>query len=470
MAGTSVTTSKGSKPTFAWGCVKKLSDLCGTGLHSGGGGSGGGGCLVPLLCPHDPNWGLGGGWSPAGSPPPGGPSDPPKDPNEPDDDDDDDDHKSTKTKDDDETTSEKTSTTDKKTATSTTSSASSTSSASKFNICLDIKEGDEEATTTESTASSTRPATASATTTSASKFRICLDIKEGDEEETETTTTTGPTRTGAGTRTTLTSAAKTTSEAPPKCTPHQDPHMKDGTWCYCEGSDEHFPTMTGEDMCGWKTIPAKPKSTSNSPITSTKANGEVLRCASGDYYDYAIETTPTCDGSTTVLSTITSMASAYSASVASESSSSSASKASESSWSAAAATPSAKCYITDDDGLGDSAFEIVGINGWAGEDGDKLDVQEDGCGWIDNWHWHRNDKAKFEGHWRETQYVSFSLSFFKGGCVERAIKSAGGPDITCHHGQPSKRDLGEVDRSDDEPPSPSPTRQMRRAPRGWVDT
>ena len=46
----------------------------------------------------------------------------------------------------------------------------------------------------------------------------------------------------------------------------------------------------------------------------------------------------------------------------------------------------------------------------------------------------------FEGRLRDTQYAYFGLSFFKGGCVERAVHSAGGPSpgtgpgqIACQH-------------------------------------
>ena len=46
----------------------------------------------------------------------------------------------------------------------------------------------------------------------------------------------------------------------------------------------------------------------------------------------------------------------------------------------------------------------------------------------------------FLGSIRNTQYVYFGLSFFKSGCVERAVHSAGGPspgtkagEIACKH-------------------------------------
>ena len=49
-------------------------------------------------------------------------------------------------------------------------------------------------------------------------------------------------------------------------------------------------------------------------------------------------------------------------------------------------------------------------------------------------------QVEFEGHLRDTQCAYFGLSFFKGGCVERAVHSAGGPapgngpgQIACQH-------------------------------------
>lgn len=120
--------------------------------------------------------------------------------------------------------------------------------------------------------------------------------------------------------------------------------------------------------------------------------------------------------------------------------------AADASWSAAAATPTAGCWITGDDGLGDSAFEVYGINGWAGDDGAKLFRQEEGCGVLDDWQWRTGIQADFQGRQRDTQTASFSLSLFKGGCVERAVHSAGGPapghgdgQLACQHRAPATR-------------------------------
>ena len=134
------------------------------------------------------------------------------------------------------------------------------------------------------------------------------------------------------------------------------------------------------------------------------------------------------------------------ASINSVASASSASSSAEASWSSAAAVPSAGCYITYDDGFGDSSFEVYGINGWAGDDGSKLEEQEGGCGILDPWSFYPNEESEFEGRMRKTQTAYFGLGFFKGGCVERAVHSAGGPspdngpyEIHCEHHDQTKK-------------------------------
>lgn len=233
--------------------------------------------------------------------------------------------------------------------------------------------------------------------------------------------------------------ATTTSGSTPLCVPHQRPNNMPGDgWCDCRGSKQRFPMLTGRDVCGYTALPTKPLTSTAAPITTTMANGDVVRCADSDYFNYAVNKNPECAGATTVISSITSIGAAYSSSI------------SDSSWSAAAAKPSAECSIIWDDGIGDSSFEVTGINDWAGENGNKLNPQEHGCGWLTNWKWHTGEKQKFEGRERTTQWVTFELSLFKSGCVERAIQSAGGPDITCHKNT-SKRDWKKPEFFDDHP-------------------
>ena len=67
--------------------------------------------------------------------------------------------------------------------------------------------------------------------------------------------------------------------------------------------------------------------------------------------------------------------------------------------------------------------------------------QENGCGIVSGGEFYSDcGQMEFEGHLRDTQCAYFGLSFFKGGCVERAVHSAGGPapgdgpgQIACQH-------------------------------------
>ncbi len=121
------------------------------------------------------------------------------------------------------------------------------------------------------------------------------------------------------------------------------------------------------------------------------------------------------------------VASVLSASSASAAAASASQAAADATWSAAAAIPTASCRMSDD-WLGIStSFEISGINGWAGDDGSKLFNEEDGCGLIRRWQWKTGIQTDFQGRPRDTQVAYFTISFFKGGCIERAVHSAGGP-------------------------------------------
>lgn len=90
-------------------------------------------------------------------------------------------------------------------------------------------------------------------------------------------------------------------------------------------------------------------------------------------------------------------------------------------------TPEASCDITDDNGLA-WRIHVFNIRNWAEkDDGAELKKQEQGCGALTFWDW--TDETEDEG-----ASVWFDLPLFiKSGCVERAIKSAGGPDVgTCN--------------------------------------
>ena len=270
------------------------------------------------------------------------------------------------------------------------------------------------------------------------------------------TITTGPTGTsGAGT------TGPSHSVTAYFCYPYEDPDAGPAPpQCECDGLDGFHPYLSSTagqsnyNPCGYTTSPTTAPASSVAPFTTTQSNGEVVSCASSTYYNYAVNTIPTCAGATKVVSTVASIASVYSASVASSVSAASvASVASVSNvaWSSAAAVPSAACRILADDGFGDSAFEVYGINGWAGPGGSSLWHQENGCGIVSGGEFYTNGVSEFEGRVRDTQYAYFGLSFFKGGCVERAVHSAGGPapgtgpgQIACQH-VPSNLDSDQLD-------------------------
>jgi len=259
------------------------------------------------------------------------------------------------------------------------------------------------------------------------------------------TITTAPTAT-SGTGATFSSATpKATSSL--FCYPFQDPAAGPAPpRCECGGLDGFYPYLSSTsgatkfNPCGYKTLPTTASASAVPAFTTTEANGKVVSCASSTYYNYAVNTDATCAGSTQVISTVASIASAYSAAAASSVSVASVASASAS-WASAAAVPSAGCWILSDDGFGDSAFEVYGINGWAGSDGSNLFDQENGCGILSGPEFHTDGQDEFDGRLRNTQYAYFGLSFFKGGCIERAVHSAGGPppgdgpgQLACQHG------------------------------------
>ena len=266
---------------------------------------------------------------------------------------------------------------------------------------------------------------------------------------TPSTITAAPTTTGGGT----TSSTAPTATSTYQCYPFEDPDAGPVTpQCQCDGLPGFYPYVsstsgqTSYNPCGYTTSPKPASATSVPGFTTTQSDGEVVSCATSTYFNYAVNTIPTCAGSTQVISTVASIASVYSASVASSVSvasvaaSSASSASAASAYSSAAAVPSAGCWILDDDGFGDSAFEVYGINGWAGDQGSKLWDQEDGCGIVSGGEWYPNEQSEFDGQLRDTQSAYFGLSFFKGGCVERAVHSAGGPpsgtgpgQLACQH-------------------------------------
>ena len=241
------------------------------------------------------------------------------------------------------------------------------------------------------------------------------------------------------------------------CTPYQNPAQGDTGGCRCEGveGDVPFlpsPTDGGDyDPCGYTDMPS-PATTSAPAFTMTETNGDIISCASATHYNLAVNDIAECAGATQVVGTAEAIASSHDAATSAVAASESAASAS---WSEAAASPSAKCVNLGDGGFFDEAteFQIYGINGWAGEDGLDLYHEEAGCGEIE-YEFHDDSQDEFQGQIRDTQWAVFWVSFFKAGCVEKAIVSAGGPEITCTRGKPTDDyfdEFGKRVRRDDMP-------------------
>ncbi|KAL8672803.1 MAG: hypothetical protein Q9168_002740, partial [Polycauliona sp. 1 TL-2023] len=157
------------------------------------------------------------------------------------------------------------------------------------------------------------------------------------------------------------------------------------------------------------------------PFTSTNIqNGEVVACATSSI-DTAKSSTA-CQGSSTVVSTVASIAEA--------------------------AVPTANCDFWDEGLYWNLSFsEVYNINGWAGDSGSSLKTQEKGCGALTGWEWHVDNERY--------QHAYFNLPFtIKEGCAERAIKSAGGPGgLSCKgHGLKKRSDERKAQRPSIQPP------------------
>ncbi|KAL8781354.1 MAG: hypothetical protein Q9213_006043 [Squamulea squamosa] len=206
------------------------------------------------------------------------------------------------------------------------------------------------------------------------------------------------------------------TESSPLCVPFQDPHEGINA-CNCESSavTTRLSMRVGSsNVCGYTTLPPKsptaaPSTTSAPewPFTFTDINkGPVIACQNSTVGKAGGIKYTECKGDKTTVGTDTKIAARYSSFVASASS--------------AAALPTAVCSIYN------SGFAyhllIKHINGWAGENGGKLRHEDKGCGALTSWKWY-HDSAEF--------YLPF---FINKGCVERAIKSAGGPHLSCRDG------------------------------------
>lgn len=70
-------------------------------------------------------------------------------------------------------------------------------------------------------------------------------------------------------------------------------------------------------------------------------------------------------------------------------------------------------------------YLIYDIENWATDGGRSLNHEEHGCGAMTEWTWHQETPQGYPA-------VAFNLPLIMAtGCVERAIRSAGGPEISC---------------------------------------
>lgn len=70
-------------------------------------------------------------------------------------------------------------------------------------------------------------------------------------------------------------------------------------------------------------------------------------------------------------------------------------------------------------------YQLSNINGWASDGGSELKDKVSDCGIVTGWDWKDGDNGSS---------VSFEISTQDGDvCVENAISSAGGQQITCGH-------------------------------------
>ncbi len=251
-------------------------------------------------------------------------------------------------------------------------------------------------------------------------------------------------------------ATSSSSSAAPKapiCENFSDPDQTIAGYCQCSttttsggASVTLFTTLShlnGANQCGYTSFPIpshtpRPSSSKNTvayPYTYTDIlSGPIIACKSSTLQNAAGFQLTECAGAQTTVGTDSAIYSSYVKATKAYSTLKTPTKSTS-------ARPSASKAITGNCAFWDEAlywtFEVYNINGWAGDNGDSLHKQEDGCGDLTSWSWETGDLGN-------DQHAYFNLPFFiKSGCVERAIKSAGGPSgLSCSpEGQGKRRSL-----------------------------
>lgn len=216
----------------------------------------------------------------------------------------------------------------------------------------------------------------------------------------------------------------------PMCEHFADPDNGVAGGCQCSSGTlvTMLPLLTGlSDQCGYTSFPSPsptppPSSNTNPwPFTFTDLGGPIIACKSSSIGNAGVIRYTVCEGDRTTVGTDSSIYNHYTSATAAAASLSAASAAASAS---AAAVPRADCAFWDEALFWN--FEVYNINGWAGDSGDSLHHQENGCGDLTGWSWTTGDAGN-------DQHAYFNLPFFiKAGCVERAIASAGGPSgLSC---------------------------------------
>ena len=197
------------------------------------------------------------------------------------------------------------------------------------------------------------------------------------------------------------------------------------------------------------TVPPTPSHTVHPAFAQTQSNGLILSCESSTYYNYGVDENASCAGSSQVISTITSIYSAYTVSIvlsqsAAEASASasrvsvaaavSASSAAAAVSSAAAHPPLASCHTQFKVFL--DSFDIYGYD-WeqtkldAGGDyfdGMGLLTQLRGCSAITKW---KLDNLTMSDTQPYQWHASGQTIIWKKSCIRHAMLSAGAPSDSC---------------------------------------
>jgi len=92
-------------------------------------------------------------------------------------------------------------------------------------------------------------------------------------------------------------------------------------------------------------------------------------------------------------------------------------------------TPEAACEVIEDGDIIPLWYDVTIVtNGFITDNGASLKSQEKGCGDLLSWSTSTINSPSPDGSWVASEMFSFTLPLtIAGGCVERAIASAGGP-------------------------------------------